>query len=284
MNRSIEYVITSRPTIEGAGVELRRGFGFQELPDFDPFLLFDDFSSEYKESYIAGFPWHPHRGIQTVTYILNGTVAHQDSIGNRGTITGGEVQWMSAGSGIIHQEMPEWSPRGIEGFQLWVNIPASNKMDAPEYQQYNSTEFPAFAFGNNAEMRLIAGTIDQYTGPVNGMYVQPIYMDISIGMKGRVEIPVNALLNSFLYIISGTISVADSNTGTVIVGEKEIILFKQDGDSIVIENAGNEKARILCAAGTPLEETIAWKGPIVMNTEKQIQEAFTQIHNGSFIQ
>ncbi len=274
--RGIKKIFKTKPTIEGAGVNLNRGFGFHEIPEFDPFLLFDDFSGENVSDYIAGFPWHPHRGIETVTYVLHGAVEHQDSMGNKGVIGTGSVQWMTAGSGIIHQEMPKESPGGLAGFQLWVNLPAKNKMMPPRYQDILPHDMPVIE-KNGAHVRIIAGNFEGVEGPVRDLIVSPTYFDITLDadMTFVQDFPVGHTV--LMYIISG--SIVEENNSVVSSGN---IVLMGDGDNFSC-TAGKSGVRFLLIAGKPLGEKVAWHGPIVMNTQEELALAFEEYQNGTFI-
>lgn len=297
--RKVSIQLDAKATMEGAGVRLHRGFGYYELPKFDPFLLFDDFSSAQPADYIAGFPWHPHRGIETVTYILHGDVAHQDSIGNSGVITAGEVQWMTAGSGIIHQEMPQ-GIHGIQGFQLWVNLPKDQKMSRPRYQEYASKEIPEIALSSQATARVIAGQLAEYRaaavvgpsqtdhlvrGPVADIAAQPLYADITIQAGSELVLPVIDGHTVFIYIFEGTIGVTEDSSvlqPPIQYAKGQVVLFERNGNMLKL-HSGNAGARILLVSGQPLNETIAWNGPIVMNTQEELEQAFHDIQTGNFI-
>lgn len=276
--RAVHEKIHAKATMEGAGVRLHRGFGFYEKPRFDPFLLFDDFSSEEPEDYLLGFPWHPHRGIETVTYIVRGEVAHGDSIGNAGVIGDGQVQWMTAGSGIIHHEMPR-GLNGLVGFQLWVNLPKAEKMNPPRYQEYSAQEFPEIPLGPHASAKVIAGGVQDVDGPVEDITVGPTYVDISL-KSGEVEFPVIDGHTVFLYIFDGNLSVDREHRTSYSRGD--VVLFEREGDTVYVK-AGNGGARFVLISGKPLGEPIAWNGPIVMNTPQELEKAFYEIKVGSFV-
>ncbi len=273
--RIIDTVINTKEAIEGAGVRLHRGFGYFELPLFDPFLLFDDFSSENEEDFNAGFPLHPHRGIETVTYILKGDVTHRDSLGNVGTIGKGDIQWMKAGSGIVHEEMPHGHD-GLIGFQLWVNLPQLEKMSTPRYQEIKANEIPTVSVGNSI-VHVIGGAFEGVVGPVKDIAVNPTYFDITLGAREQITIPVPCNDTSFVYIISGAL--VDEKSSYM---HGTILLHSKDGDVVTLQ-ADSEPCRLLFISGTPLREPIAWHGPIVMNTEAEIQTALTDLRNGTFI-
>jgi redox-sensitive bicupin YhaK (pirin superfamily) len=277
--KKIAHVFTSRPTIEGAGVKLHRGFANAELPRFDPFLLFDDFSSPNPADYLAGFPMHPHRGIETVTYILDGDVRHRDSIGNSGVIGKGDLQWMSSGRGIIHEEMPEGTG-GIKGFQLWVNIPQKDKMSAPRYQEISNKIIPVLSLTDQAVARVIAGNVHDVTGPVQDVMANPLYLDITLERGATLDFPTPNGFTTFIYIFDGALDTTEKNS--VEHKKGSIILFERDGEIISVQ-AGATGARFLLVSGKPLNEPIAWYGPIVMNTEAEIKQAFEELQTGKFI-
>lgn len=264
--------------MEGAGVRLRRGFGYGEVPQFDPFLMFDDFTNDDANAYTAGFPWHPHRGIETVTYLLKGEVRHKDSLGNEGSIGAGGVQWMSAGHGIIHEEMPVVRPEGIQGFQLWVNLPHAEKMSHPKYQDIHPEDIPEVV-ESGAKVKVIAGSYKETKGPVSDIAVGPTYLDVTLdaNMVFTYELPENDTL--FIYVIDGDVVVKNNgNEQWVRVGE---VGLTSHGDTFEMR-AGTNGARLLLCSGTPIGESVAWGGPIVMNTEEELQEAFAEIQDGTF--
>ena len=277
--RALQAIFPAKGTLEGAGVKLHRGFGYYELPKFDPFLLFDDFSSPQPADYLAGFPWHPHRGIETVTYVLEGNVAHQDSLGHAGTISNGAVQWMSAGKGIIHQEMPQ-GLRGLKGFQLWVNLPKQHKMSAPQYQEFRANEIPAIAFGPHAQVKVIAGQITNQVGPVHDIAAQPLFVDVQLKANQTLDFPVVSGHTVFLYVFEGNVGLDDS--GVVSAPTRQVLLLEPHRDLVHVK-AGSSDARFLLVSGQPLNEPIAWNGPIVMNTAEELEEAFQQLQSGVFI-
>lgn len=277
--KQITHVLTAKPTLEGAGVRLHRGFANAEVPRFDPFLLFDDFSAVNPADYLSGFPWHPHRGIETVTYILDGNVRHKDSIGNSGVIGAGDLQWMSAGSGIIHEEMPE-GISGIQGFQLWVNIPQKYKMSPPRYQEIDKSLIPEISLGESANARVIAGSLPEAQGPVEDIMADPLYVDISLKREQPFSFSVTPAYTTFIYIIDGHL--AAGLTGTVSYPKGTILLFEREGDTVVVR-AGSTDARFLLVSGKPLDETVAWHGPIVMNTKEELVLAYEELNRGEFI-
>jgi hypothetical protein len=279
MNKTIVEVIKTKTVLEGAGVKLHRGFSNPEIPKFDPFLLFDDFSSEDPADYRLGFPWHPHRGIETITYILSGEVLHHDSIGNQGRIEAGEVQWMSAGSGILHEEMPKSIP-GLQGFQLWVNLPKKHKMSKPRYQDITAKMIPEISIGKNATAKVIAGTVQNTQGPVEELMAMPFYLDITVEHGKEFQLPIPNGYNTFIYVIEGSIGTTDSEK--IEYKQGQILLFSMQGDTLSLK-AGSSSARFLLCSGKPLNEPIAWHGPIVMNTQEELEMAYYELQVGSFI-
>jgi quercetin 2,3-dioxygenase len=295
--RPIKQVIQSKPTVEGAGVKLRRAFGFGNTSDFDPFLLLDDFRNENPEDYLAGFPWHPHRGIETITYVLAGTVAHGDSLGNKGSLGTGDVQWMTAGSGILHQEMPKGDTQGrMHGFQLWANLPASLKMTAPRYQDIVARDIPEVTDDDGTQVRIICGDFWGKKGPVDGVAADPRYLDISVAPGRRKRLPVENSRHAFAYVFAGSGTFRDASEprgvvteavggaaqpATAETGNRSLVLF-DSGDEIVVQ-AGAEGIRFLLVSGQPIEEPVAWYGPIVMNTQDQLRQAFSELQSGTFI-
>ena len=278
--RKIEKIYRTTPTIEGAGVHLQRGFGGQELAKlFDPFLLFDDFSNTDADAYSAGFPQHPHRGIETVTYILKGEVHHKDSMGNEGSIKAGDIQWMTAGSGIIHEEMPVVYEEGIQGFQLWVNIPEKDKMMSPRYQEIKSAEIPCVV-EEHREVRVIAGSYKEKQGPVQDLMVAPTYFDVKLGSYTPFSVQTNTEDTFFVYVFEGRVAIRDDRSESWI-GTGEIALLTHDTKFVC--NGGVSGARFLLIGGKPLHESISWYGPIVMNTEAELQTAMEDLKNGTFI-
>jgi quercetin 2,3-dioxygenase len=292
--RPVKQTIQARPTQEGAGVKLHRGFGFGNTGETDPFLLFDDFRNERPEDYIAGFPWHPHRGIETITYVLAGTVDHGDSLGNNGALGAGDVQWMTAGSGILHQEMPKGDAQGrMHGFQLWANLPSSLKMSAPRYQDVQAANIPEITDDDGTRARVVCGEFWGQKGVVDGIAADPCYLDISVPPGQRKVLPVETYRNAFAYIFAGAGHFRDasepqavrtelgSEPGGEILGNRSLILF-DSGDEVVVQ-AGAEGIRFLLVSGKPIEEPVAWHGPIVMNTEAELRQAFSELQNGTFI-
>jgi redox-sensitive bicupin YhaK (pirin superfamily) len=294
--RAVKKVVPSKPTLEGAGVKLRRAFGFGDTTDYDPFLLFDDFRNDRPDDYLAGFPWHPHRGIETITYVLAGTVEHGDSLGNRGSLGAGDIQWMTAGSGILHQEMPKGDPAGrMHGFQLWSNLPASLKMTAPRYQDVPGKEVPEAIDDDGTTVRVVCGSFWGKTGPVDGVAADPRYLDIFVPPGVRKVLPVETSRHAFAYVFQGSGTFRDASSpravqtdivGTGVerpdfVGNRSMVLFDQ-GDEVVVQ-AGDEGIRFLLVSGKPIEEPVAWYGPIVMNTQHELRVAIDELNSGTFI-
>jgi len=295
--RPVKRVLQSKPTMEGAGVKLRRAFGFGTTQEFDPFLLFDDFRNENPEDYLAGFPWHPHRGIETITYVLTGTVAHGDSLGNTGALGAGDVQWMTAGSGILHQEMPKGDPQGrMHGFQLWANLPASLKMTDPRYQDVAARDIPELTDDDGTRVRVICGTFWGQRGPVEGVAADPRYIDVWVPPGQRKTLPIETVRNAFAYVFEGGGTFRDSSApqpvrtdrvGQVVanaaddVGNRSLVLFDR-GDEVTV-HAGEQGIRFLLVSGKPIEEPVAWYGPIVMNTQDQLRQAYDELREGTFI-
>ena len=274
--RKIHRISKSTPTLEGAGVHLKRAFGYAD-PNLDPFLLLDDFHSDNPEDYVAGFPWHPHRGIETITYMLQGEVAHGDSLGNKGVIHPGDVQWMTAGNGIIHEEMPHQSQGLLWGFQLWANLPSSHKMMDPRYRDIRSDQIPSVEV-NGATVKIIAGDVNGVMGPVQDIVTEPEYIDVAIGSGGKFEHNIERGHNAFAYIIDGE-GYFDGD-GEVI--EKESLVVFEDGDNITVK-AGDGGIRFLLCSGKPIGEPVAWRGPIVMNTQEELDLAFEEYRDGTFL-
>ncbi|MGD0494593.1 MAG: pirin family protein [Candidatus Bathyarchaeia archaeon] len=274
MKRNVKQILKSKATIEGAGVRLKRVFGYNEVPLFDPFLLLDNFGSENPEDYIRGFPWHPHRGIETVTYMLSGQVEHGDSIGNSGLIRTGDVQWMTAGSGIIHQEMPRRYEGLMQGFQLWVNLPAKKKMIDPRYRGITGNQIPVLE-KEGAEIKVIAGTIDGTKGPVQDLVVDVDYFDVELAASKTFEHSTERDSNVFAYVIKGSGYFDDK-----LIESQKCALFSE-GDSVRITTEGG--IRFLFVSGKPLKEPVAWGGPIVMNTQEELAKAFQELDQGTFI-
>lgn len=295
--RPVKRIIEAQPKLEGAGVKLRRAFGFGDTGDFDPFLLFDDFRGDDPADYLAGFPWHPHRGIETITYVLAGSVDHGDSLGNRGTLGAGDVQWMTAGRGIMHQEMPHGDPQGrMHGFQLWANLPSGLKMTAPRYQDVPSTAIPEVVDDDGTKVRVICGEFWGASGPVDAVAAEPTYVDVSVAPGRRKTLRVDVTRHAFAYVFAGSGTFRDASgpqpilteqVGTADptprrdVGNRSLVLFDR-GDEVTVQ-AGPEGIRFLLVSGRPLEEPVAWYGPIVMNTRAELQQAIDELRAGTFI-
>jgi redox-sensitive bicupin YhaK (pirin superfamily) len=296
--RPVKQIIDAKPTLEGAGVKLHRAFGFGDTEAFDPFLLFDDFRNERPADYLAGFPWHPHRGIETITYVLAGTVEHGDSLGNRGALGAGDVQWMTAGRGIMHQEMPQGDPQGrMHGFQLWANLPSSLKMTAPRYQDIGSAAIPEVTDDDGTSVRIICGDFWGQRGPVDGIAADPRYLDVWVPPGRRKTLPVETYRQAFAYVFegSGTFRGASEPFGILTekgspeeeilvreqTGNRSLVLF-DSGDEVTVQ-AGEEGIRFLLVSGKPLKEPVAWYGPIVMNTRAELQQAISELRSGTFI-
>lgn len=278
--RKIQTSLQSVPTVEGAGVHLKRAFGHAQVPRFDPFLMLDDFHSSDPADYLAGFPWHPHRGIETITYLLEGVVEHGDSMGNNGVIGAGDVQWMTAGSGIIHQEMPRESPTGaMWGFQFWANLPAARKMMPPRYQDVKAADIPDVTLADGITVKVIAGTVNGVQGPVRDIIIEPEMLDVSVPPGTVFEHPVPQGHTAFAYTLSGEAAFDESGRGW---RREMVLLFERDGDAVRIETR-QEPARFVLVSGKPLGEPIAWGGPIVMNTREELHLAFDEYEKGTFI-
>jgi len=295
--RPVKRLVKAKPTMEGAGVHLRRAFGFGNTSDFDPFLLLDDFRNERPEDYLAGFPWHPHRGIETITYVLAGTVEHGDSMGNRGAISAGDVQWMTAGSGIVHQEMPKGDPKGrMHGFQLWANLPASLKMTTPRYQEVKAADIPVVTDDDGTRARIVCGSFWGTKGPVDEVAIDPIYLDVSVPPGKRKSLPVATSRNAFAYVFEGagdfcnasgplevpTEAVGWSDTTPPAHADNRSLVLFDRGDEVTVQ-AGGEGVRFLLVSGQPLAEPVAWYGPIVMNTQAELRQAFEELQKGTFL-
>ncbi len=279
MNRKIDKILVSKSTIEGAGVHLKRAFGYNEVPLLDPFLLLDDFRSDDPKDYIAGFPWHPHRGIETVTYMLEGRVEHGDSMGNKGIIGAGDVQWMTAGSGIIHQEMPKGSNGHMGGFQLWVNLPAAHKMMEPRYREVTNDQIPELLIDKGVTIRIIRGEVNKKRGPVRDIVVDIEYLDVAMEPGTEFEHTIKKGNQAFAYVIEGSGYFDHEKRRTI--NKEHLVIFK-DGNNVKI-TSDEKELRFLLISGTPLGEPIAWYGPIVMNTQEELQVAFDEYRNGTFI-
>ncbi len=278
MNRKIESILTSKPTIEGAGVNLKRAFGYNEVPLLDPFLLLDDFRSDNPKDYIAGFPWHPHRGIETVTYMLEGTVEHGDSMGNKGIIGAGDVQWMTAGSGIIHQEMPKGINGHMGGFQLWVNLPSAHKMMGPRYREIKQEQIPEVSTYKGIRIRVVSGEVEGIKGPVKDIVVDTEYLDIMMAPNTEFEHSIKKGYRAFAYVIEGSGYFGSGKRSSI--GKEHLVIFK-DGDTVII--TAYEDMRFLLISGKPIGEAVAWHGPIVMNSREELEIAFEEYRNGTFI-
>ena len=289
--RPVKQLSHSEPTVEGAGVHLRRAFGFGKTSDFDPFLLFDDFRNDDPNRYLAGFPWHPHRGIETITYVLAGDVEHRDSLGNTGSLGAGDVQWMTAGRGILHQEMPKGDQAGrMHGFQLWANLPSSMKMTAPRYQDVSARDIPEVTDDDGTRVRVICGEFWGRTGPVEGVAASPRYLDVSVPAGRRVSLPVDRAHHAFAYVFAGEGSFRDASapqavqnelTGSADADDRSLVLFDA-GDEVVVQ-AADPGIRFLLVSGAPLQEPVAWYGPIVMNTQEELRQAMHDLRQGTFI-
>jgi len=276
MRRKVEKVFRGEAVIEGAGVHLRRVFGYYDTLLFDPFLMLDDFRSDSAEEYLSGFPWHPHRGIETITYVLKGDVEHGDSLGNKGVISSGDVQWMTAGSGIIHQEMPKGDDNGsMYGFQLWANLPARQKMMEPRYRDISAADIPEVELENGTKIRVIAGTVFGVSGPADDIVIDPQYLDCRVPAETEFIHKTKKGYTTFLYVIAGEGSVSGTS-----VSNRTLVLFG-DGEELAIRSSDNH-VRFLLLSGRPLKESIAWRGPIVMNTEEELDQAFSEIRNETF--
>jgi redox-sensitive bicupin YhaK (pirin superfamily) len=296
--RPVKRIAKAQPTVEGAGVHLHRAFGFHGTADYDPFLLLDDFRNDNPADYLAGFPWHPHRGIETITYVLAGSVEHGDSLGNRGSIEAGDVQWMTAGRGILHQEMPKGDASGrMHGFQLWANLPAALKMTAPRYQEIKNADMPEATDDDGTHARIVCGSFMGQRGPVEGIAADPVYVDISLPPGRRKTLPVAVSSHAFAYIFAGSgrfcnasapLEVPTESAGWLeteappsAADNRSLVLF-DSGDEVSVQ-AGEEGLRFLLVSGRPLREPVAWYGPIVMNSQEQLRQAFQELQNGTFL-
>ncbi len=296
--RPITEIRRANPTMEGAGVHLHRAFGFQDPSELDPFLLFDDFRNDHPQNYMRGFPWHPHRGIETITYVLAGSVEHSDSLGNSGKLGPGSVQWMTAGSGILHQEMPLGNAKGqMHGFQLWGNLPSSLKMTDPRYQDVAATEIPEVIDDDGTRVRVVVGEFWGRKGPVDGIAAEPQYLDISVPAGVQKTFKVDTYRRAFAYIFEGMGKFADASQPTGVLLEKEVggeevnirdlsgdrtLIKFGTGDEVTVQ-AGPEGVRFLLISGAPIDEPVAWHGPIVMNTQDELRQAMRDLNNGTFI-
>lgn len=310
--RPVKRVAQSQPVTEGAGVKLHRAFGFGDTNEYDPFLLFDDFRNDNPDDYLAGFPWHPHRGIETITYVLSGTVDHGDSLGNRGSLGSGDVQWMTAGRGILHQEMPKGDARGrMHGFQLWANLPSSLKMTAPRYQDVLAGDIPEVTDDDGTRVRVLCGNFWGKRGPVDGIAADPRYLDVWVPPGRAKTLPVELGRHAFAYVFEGDgkfrngssprgveteevegdggasgvntseAGLADAKTLESEAKNRSLILFDR-GDEVTLQ-AGEEGMRFLLVSGKPIEEPVAWYGPIVMNTKAELRQAYDELQAGTFI-
>ena len=295
--RPVKEMRHTKATIEGAGVKLQRAFGFGNTSEFDPFLLLDDFRNDNPNDYLAGFPWHPHRGIETITYVLAGTVAHGDSLGNQGNLGAGDVQWMTAGSGILHQEMPKGDAQGrMHGFQLWANLPASLKMTTPRYQDVLAKDVSEVTDDDGTRVRVVCGSFWGKTGPVEGVAADPRYLDVSVPPGQRKRLAVERSQHAFAYVFAGSGTFRDASEPRAVrteqvgtadgaladaAGNRSLVLF-DSGDEVTVQ-AGDEGIRFLLVSGKPIEEPVAWYGPIVMNTKEQLRDAYEELRNGTFI-
>jgi len=275
--RKIRMTLTRQPTMEGAGVHLNRVFGYSQSPRFDPFLMLDDFRSNTPALYLKGFPWHPHRGIETITYVTKGDVEHGDSLGNKGVISSGGVQWMTAGSGIIHQEMPKGDANGaMHGFQLWANLPAAQKMMTPRYRGITADQIPAVELENGVQVKVIAGSIGGAKGPMDDIVIDPEYFDCTVPTGQTFTHETDPAYTAFIYVIGGK-----GSTDSQAIENGTLVLFDA-GDHVAI-SAANEPLSLLLLTGKPLNEPVAWRGPIVMNTQAELETAFREYHEGTFI-
>lgn len=291
--RPVKRIEQAQPHIEGAGVHLRRAFGFGDTEETDPFLLFDDFRNDDPNRYQPGFPWHPHRGIETITYVLAGTVDHGDSLGNAGSLGAGDVQWMTAGSGILHQEMPHGDKQGrMHGFQLWANLPSSLKMTDPRYQEVGTNDVPEITDDDGTKVRIVCGEFWGKRGPVDGIAADPHYIDVWVPAGKRKVLPVETTRHAFAYVFEGGGTFRDASDPRAVLterdgveryeaGDRSLVLFDR-GDEVVV-NAGPHGIRFLLVSGKPLKEPVAWHGPIVMNTQQQINTALQELRSGTFI-
>ena len=296
--RAVKSESRAMPTTEGAGVHLHRVFGFGDPAESDPFLLLDDFRNDDPARYRAGFPWHPHRGIETITYVLEGEVEHSDSLGNRGLLGAGSVQWMTAGSGIMHQEMPRGNAKGqMHGFQLWANLPSSLKMTRPRYQDIQGGDIPEIIDDDGTRVRIVVGSFWGKTGPVEGIAAEPMYIDVSVPPNVVKTLPVDTYASAFAYVFAGSGRFRDASNPVGVRVEKEFrgeelnirdltgnrtLVRFGNGDEVTV-TAGPDGVRFLLVAGRPIQEPVAWHGPIVMNTKEEIRQAMADLRNGTFI-
>ncbi len=296
--RPVKSTHRAKPTMEGAGVHLHRVFGFGDPRESDPFLLLDDFRNDRVKDYIKGFPWHPHRGIETITYVLEGKVEHGDSLGNRGLLGPGSVQWMTAGSGIMHQEMPKGNAKGqMHGFQLWANLPSSLKMTAPRYQDIKGSEIPVITDDDGTRVKIVTGKFWGKRGPVDGVAANPMFLDVSVPPNTRKVLPVDTYANTFAYVFAGRGTFRDASAPVGVRVEKEVagkelnirdmtgnrtLVRFGTGDEVTV-TAGPAGVRFLLVSGQPIKEPVAWHGPIVMNTRAELMRAIKELNNGTFI-
>ncbi|KPB02048.1 pirin family protein [Ahrensia marina] len=296
--RPIKQISDAQPTMEGAGVHLSRAFGFGDPALADPFLLFDDFRNDNPEHYKKGFPWHPHRGIETITYVLAGSVDHADSLGNSGSLGAGSVQWMTAGSGIMHQEMPKGDASGkMHGFQLWANLPSDLKMTSPRYQDISGSDIPEIIDDDGTIVRVVVGEFWGKKGPVDGIASEPQYLDITVPAGKKKSFKIDTYRSAFAYIFDGSGTFRDASRPFGVLVEKEVegnelhlrdmtgdrtLVVFDKGDEVTVQ-AGERGIRFLLVSGKPIQEPVAWHGPIVMNTRQELEQAFHELRNGSFI-
>lgn len=296
--RPVKSTHLATPTMEGAGVHLHRAFGFHDPKALDPFLLFDDFRNDVPSHFQNGFPWHPHRGIETITYVLSGSVEHGDSLGNTGNLGAGDVQWMTAGSGIMHQEMPKGNAKGqMHGFQLWANLPRDLKMTQPRYQDVSAPEIPEILEDDGTRVKVIVGSFWGKTGPVDGISADPQYLDIFVPAGVKKTFPVDLYRKAFAYVFEGEGVFAGASDPEGVLLEKELngeevnirdlsgnrtLVHFDTGDEIIVQ-AGERGLRFLLISGKPIQEPVAWHGPIVMNTPDEIEQAMRDLRNGTFI-
>lgn len=278
--REVKQLMRGRPTIEGAGVRLSRIFGFGDTSLTDPFLLLDHFKSDRPEDFLPGFPWHPHRGIETITYVVTGDVEHGDSLGNQGTIGPGDVQWMTAGSGIIHQEMPKGDDRGkMDGFQLWANLPSTHKMMSPRYRDVAAKTIPIVEYGSGIQIKVIAGRVGKIEGPVRDVVIEPEYLEVRLPPKQTLDHPTKQGHTVLAYVYEGQVHFGQAAMEPVAEGTLAVF----DPGDLFTARAGDQVARFILVSGKPLREPVAWRGPIVMNTEEELRQAFQEYRDGTFI-
>ena len=276
--RKIKLMLRAQPVTEGAGVRLNRAFGHADAPELDPFLMLDDFRSDHPGDYIKGFPWHPHRGIETITYVLKGDVEHGDSLGNTGTISSGDIQWMTAGSGIVHQEMPKGDSEGsMHGFQFWANLPRSRKMIPPKYRDITAGQVPEITVQDNVRIKIIAGRMEGVKGPVDDITIDPEFFDVEIPAGKRFFHNTDPGYTAFIYVINGK-----GATGGSPLENRDLVLYDR-GDYLAVTAAPESSVRFLLLTGSPLNEPVAWRGPIVMNTREELERAFEEYRDGTFL-